>query len=162
LRRGGEAFQSAHRPQPSLQPAVIRLDPVVAVSLGDVPRCRQQFVQHAKVGRRLVGGDLERPRDLLQRPGEEPASRRRIPLLAGQHVDDLPELVDRPVQVAPPTADLEIRLIHPPPVADRVPAGTRGVSEQRGEPLHPPVHGDVVDLDAALGQQLLRIPVRQV
>jgi hypothetical protein len=102
-----------------------------------VLRRRQQFVQHAEVGCRLVGRDLDRPRDLPQRPREEPASRRRIPLLGGQHVDDLPELVDRPVQVTPPTADLDIRLIHPPPVAGRLPAGTSGVSEQRGEPAAP-------------------------
>jgi len=43
---------------------VIGLDPVVAVPLGDVPRRRQQFLQHAEVGRRLVGRDLDRPRDL--------------------------------------------------------------------------------------------------
>jgi hypothetical protein len=73
----------------------------------------------------------------------------------------LPELVDRPVQVAPPTADLDIRLINPPPVAGRVPAGTGGVGEQRGEPLHSQEHTDVVHLDAALGQQLLDIPVGQ-
>src|SRR6266487_1756586 len=37
---GGEAFQPAHRPQPNLEPAVIRFDPVVGVSLGDMPRRR--------------------------------------------------------------------------------------------------------------------------
>jgi hypothetical protein len=31
----------------------------------------------------------------------------------------------------------------------------------RSESLDPPVHGDVIDGDAALGQQLLNIPVRQ-
>jgi hypothetical protein len=49
------------------------------------------------VGRGLVGRDLDRPRSLLQRPGEEPARRRRVPLVGGQHVDDLAKLVDRPV-----------------------------------------------------------------
>jgi hypothetical protein len=34
-----------------------------------------------------------------------------------------------------------------------------GVGEQRGEPLHPPVDGDVVDVDAALGQQLLDVSI---
>ena len=37
----------------------------------------------------------------------------------------------------------------------RVPERAGGVGEQRGEPLHPPVHGYGVDGDAALGQQLL-------
>jgi hypothetical protein len=35
-----------------------------------------------------------------------------------------------------------------------MPAGSGGVGEQRGEPLHPAKHGDVIDLDAPLGQEL--------
>jgi len=38
-------------------------------------------------------------------------------------------------------------------------AGAGGVGQQRREPLHPPVHGDVVDLDTPLGQQLLDVAV---
>jgi hypothetical protein len=34
-----------------------------------------------------------------------------------------------------------------------------GVGEQRCEPLHLAVDGDVVDLDAALGQQLFEVAV---
>jgi len=48
-----------------------------------------------------------------------------------------------------------------PAVANSVSAGPGRVGQQRGEPLHPPVDGDVVDLDAALGEQLLVIAVRQ-
>jgi hypothetical protein len=40
-------------------------------------------------------------------------------------------------------------------------AGPRGVGQQGREPLDPPVDGDVVDLDAALGEQLLHVAVRQ-
>jgi hypothetical protein len=35
------------------------------------------------------------------------------------------------------------------------------VSEQRREPLQPPIHGDVIDLNAALGQQFLDVAVRR-
>jgi hypothetical protein len=42
-----------------------------------------------------------------------------------------------------------------------MPTGAGGVGEQRGESLHRPVDGDVVDRDAALGQQLLDIAIRQ-
>jgi hypothetical protein len=35
------------------------------------------------------------------------------------------------------------------------------VGQQRRKPLHPPVHGDVVDVDAAFGQEFLHIPVGQ-
>jgi hypothetical protein len=34
----------------------------------------------------------------------------QIPFLGGQHVDDLAELVDRPVQVCPPAGDLDSRV----------------------------------------------------
>jgi hypothetical protein len=37
-----------------------------------------------------------------------------------------------------------------------------GVGQQRSEPLHPPVDGDVVDLDAAFDQQFLDVPIGQV
>jgi hypothetical protein len=40
-------------------------------------------------------------------------------------------------------------------------AGSGGVGKQRREPLHPPVDGDMVDLDPALGEQFLDITVRQ-
>jgi hypothetical protein len=39
-----------------------------------------------------------------------------------------------------------------PAVADPVPAEPGRVGQQRCEPLHPSVHGDVVDVDAALGE----------
>src|SRR3954452_4274528 len=48
-----------------------------------------------------------------------------------------------------------------PAVADRVAARSRRVNEQRCEALHPPVHGDVVDLDPARGQELLDVAVRE-
>ena len=36
-----------------------------------------------------------------------------------------------------------------------------GLDELGREPLDPPVDGDVIDGDAALGQQFLDVPVRQ-
>jgi hypothetical protein len=38
-------------------------------------------------------------------------------------------------------------------------AGPGGLSEQRREPLDPPVDGDVVDLDAAFAEQFLGVAV---
>jgi len=40
-----------------------------------------------------------------------------------------------------------------------VAARSGGFDELRGEPLYPPVQRDVVDLDAALGEQLFQVPV---
>jgi len=42
-----------------------------------------------------------------------------------------------------------------------VPARPGGLGQQRREPLHPAVDGDVVDLHAALGEQLLHVAIRQ-
>jgi len=39
-----------------------------------------------------------------------------------------------------------------------VPDEAGRIGEQWREPLHPPVHGDVTDLDAAFGEQLLHVP----
>ena len=87
-----------------------------------------------------------------QSPDVEPAGSGGVPLFGQQDVDDLPVLVDRPVQVLPPAGHLDVGLVDEPPVSGGVPERSGGVGKQRGEPLHPPVHGHVVDLDAAFGQ----------
>ena len=85
---------------------MIGLDAVVAVLVGHM-RCRwDQFVQHPRVRTSLIGGDLHRCWAVGQRAGEEPAGGGGVPLLGQQHVDDLPVLVDRPVQVPPPAGTL--------------------------------------------------------
>lgn len=81
--------------------------------------------------------------------------------LGDQHVDDLPELVDGSVEVDPLAADLEVGLIHEPPIARGVPAGSCRVDQQRREPLHPPDDRDMIHLDTALNEQLLHVAVRQ-
>jgi hypothetical protein len=76
-----------------------------------------------------------------------------------EHVDDLAELVDRPIHVPPPAGDLHIGLVHLLTVTHGVAARPGGLGQQRCEPLHPPVDGDVVDLDPALGEELFDVPV---
>jgi hypothetical protein len=70
-----------------------------------------------------------------------------------------PYLVDRPIHVAPPAGDLHIGLVDMPAVSDGVSTGPGGVDEERRQPLHPPVHGDVIDLDPTLGQEIFDIAV---
>jgi hypothetical protein len=48
-----------------------------------------------------------------------------------------------------------------PAIADLVPAGPGGLSQQRREPHDPAVDSDVVDLDPALGEQFLDVAVGQ-
>ena len=65
------------------------------------------------------------------------------------------------IHVPPSTGDLHIGLVHLPTITRGVAAWPGGVGQQRREPLRPPVDGDVVDLDAALGEQFLEVAVGQ-
>ena len=121
----------------------------------------QQLSDHSRVGGRLIGADLAGTWAVLQGMGEEPASGRQVPLLGDQHVDDLPELVNRPVQIHPLPGHLDIGFVHEPPVTGGVPAGTCRVDQQRSEPLHPAVDAHVIDLHSALDQQLFNIAIRK-
>ena len=82
-------LEPTHRPQPRLQPAVVALDAVVGVLLGSMPRRREEFLQHGRVHRRLIGDNLDR-RDLGRADGllQEPTGSLGVPaggdeLLAG-------------------------------------------------------------------------------
>ena len=60
-----ELFQSPHWPQPGLQAPVIGFDGIIGVLLHDMARRGQQFIDHSRVGRRLIGADLARAWTLL-------------------------------------------------------------------------------------------------
>jgi hypothetical protein len=83
----------------------------------------------------------------VERAGEKPAGGREIPFLRDEDVDDLTELVSRPVQIDPSSGDFDVCLIHEPSITGRVPAGSCRVDQQRCEPLRPPVHAHMIDLD---------------
>jgi hypothetical protein len=70
-------------------------------------------------------------------------------------------LVDRPVHVAPDTADLHVGLVHEPAATHCMPAGSGRVDHERGEVLHPSVQAHVIHLDPALREQLLEVAVGQ-
>jgi hypothetical protein len=103
-------------------------------------------VQHDRVGARVVGDDLDRG-DLRRAEGplEEPAGSGRVAPWGDEHADDLAELVDRSVDVAPAAGDLHIGLVDLPAITDGMAAGPGSLGQQRREPLDPPVDGDVVD-----------------
>jgi hypothetical protein len=94
-----------------------------------------------------MGHDLDR-RCLrhVDSPFKEPAGCLDVPVWRREDVDDLAELVDRAVDMPPPSSDPHVGLVHLPAVANTMPARTGGVGQQRREPLHPPVDGDVVNL----------------
>jgi hypothetical protein len=98
----------------------------------------------------VVGDDLDRG-DLrrAERPLEEPAGSGRIAPWGDEHVDDLAELVDGSVDVAPPSGDLHVGFVDLPAIADAVAAGPGSLGQQGREALDPAVDRDVVYLDAA-------------
>ena len=156
-----ELFEPAHRSQSGLQPSVIGFDRVVCVLLGDMTGRRRQLIEHPRVGGRAISGDLDRGRPVVKGAGEESASGGQIPLLGDHDVNDLAELVDRSVQIDPPAADLDVRFVDKPTIAWGVPAGSGRINQQWGEPVHPAINRDVIDLDAPFGQQLFDVTVRE-
>src|SRR5262249_42255261 len=134
---------------------------VVRVLVEDVPGGRDDLVDHARVHRCPIRGDFDRRRAVRESAGEERPCGAGVAALADQYVDDLTVLIDRAVQVGPPARDLDVRFIDEPPITRHVACRTRGVDELLGEGLHPPIHRHVINVDAALGQQLLHVAVRQ-
>jgi hypothetical protein len=57
--------------------------------------------------------------------------------------------VDGSLDIAPDAIDLDLGLVDEPPVAQRMSSESGSVGQQRREPLHPPVHRDVIHLDPA-------------
>jgi hypothetical protein len=94
-------------------------------------------------------------------PLEEPTSGLGVPLPGYKHVDDLAELVDRAVDVAPLASHLHIGLVHLPAVPDGVAAWPSGIGKQRREAQHPPIDRHVVHINTPLGEEFLHIAVRQ-
>jgi len=141
---------------------VVGFDVVVGMPIGAMPCRRQQLLQDHRVGRRLIGHDLAgHGPGRADGPLKDPTGRPQITPWGDEHVDDLPELIDRTVDVAPPTGDLHIRLVDLPAITDGMAAWPGSLGQQGREALDPPVDGDVVDLHAAFGQQLLDVAVRQ-
>jgi hypothetical protein len=156
-----ELFKPAHRPQSGFQPSMISYDRVVSVLLGDMTGSGHQLIKHPRVGGRAISADLDRGRPVIKGAGEESASGGQIPLLGDHNVNDLAELVDRSVQIDAPAADLDVRFVDKPTITGGVPAGPGRIDQQRGEPVHPAINRDVVNSDAALGQQLFDVSVGQ-
>ena len=141
---------------------MIRFDRAVRVLLDYVQRRRDQFVKDPQINVRAVGRDLYRDRARTQQCSSKEAPRgRQVTPRRQQDVDDLAMLIDGPVEIGPPAGDLHIGLVGEPPVTGSMAAWPRSLDELRGEPLHPPVHADVVNGDTAFGQQFLDIPVGQ-
>jgi hypothetical protein len=126
-----------------------------------VPCVGQQLGDHVRQRGRAIGDDLVRLTVCEQRLREERPCRGDVTPLGDQDVDDLAVLVDCPVHVAPDAGDFDVGLVDEPSNPDRVPARSHCVDQQWREPLHPPEQGHVIDIDAALGEEIFEIAIRQ-
>jgi hypothetical protein len=142
---------------------MVALDSVVGGAVGAVPGRWLQIGQHRRVQRRLIGGDPG-GRDLggADGPLEEPVGGAGVPPCGDEDLDDLPELVDRAGGCS--ATDPRPSPTSRPPASGqpRRAALAGGLGQQRHEPLDPPVDREVVDLDAALGEEFLEVAGGQV
>ena len=130
--------------------------------LGAVLGRRQQVLLYDRVGCRSVGPDLHwHHLGGVAGPFEEPPGCLSVALRSDEYVDDLPELVDRAIDVPPPPSDLHLRLVHLPAVPEAMATWPGGVGRQRREALDPPGDGDVVDCHSALSQEFFDVAVGQ-
>jgi hypothetical protein len=139
---------------------MVGLDRVVRAPVGDVPCCRHQLLDQSRVDGRAVGYNLDRDWTEAQRAEESPCYC-RVAAVRDQHIDHLAVLIDGSVKVSPAASDLDVGLIHKPAITCCMPGRPSRVNELRCKCLHPPVHRDVVNLDAPLGQQFFNITVGQ-
>src|SRR5450759_1461253 len=111
---GPVPFEAPHRTKPGLEAPVVSLDPVVGI-LGGVVQCgRQEVRDHADQGVGPVSGDLSRLTVRADRIGEECCRSSQITLPGYEHIDDLPVLVNGPIDVPPGPGDLHVGLIDKP------------------------------------------------
>ena len=108
-----------------------------------------------------VSGDLGRLAVRADCIGEEPRGGLQVTPLGHEHVDDLPVLVNGPVDVPPDPGDLHVGLIDEPVPADAVAARHCRLHQDRREPLDPPEQSHMIHLDASLSEQFLKVPVGQ-
>ena len=93
--------------------------------------------------------------------GQKALSRCCIAFSREKEVDRRTAGVYRPVQVRPFAFHPHVRFVHPPTVVGRFEPRAQASFHFRGIALDPSPDGDVVGVQAPLGQQLLDVTVRQ-
>ncbi len=160
-----KGLEAEHRPGDGFDGAVVLLDEVVqvlrlahldlqaAVGLEALDRCR---VRAALVYRDLLGHAVQIHGALKEGPG-----RGVVSLGAQQEVNGVAVVVDRPVQVLPLAADLDIGFVHSPALTDRALAPTDHDRQHRQHLDRPAMQRGVIDEDPTVGHHLLNVPKAQ-
>ena len=128
---------SAHWFSSRFESAVVALHAVVRVLLGVVKRLGNQLIDDSKQWCIQIFGDLTRSPMGDQCAFEKPCGRRDVSPIRHVHVDDLAVLINRAVDLAPHTSDLDIGLVNEPPIAHTVTTWPRRVNKGRRETLNP-------------------------
>jgi hypothetical protein len=160
-RRGPVGSYTAHWPESCLESSVIALDPVVPILSGVMEPFWEQVIDNAQQRCGQVSGDLPWPVAPRQHCLEEPGRSRYVAPLRHQHVDDLAMLVDRSIHVPSHSGNLHVGFIDEPAITNTVPTRPCGVDHGRGEALHSPVDGDVINVDAAFGEEFFDVSVQE-
>ena len=163
---GLEAANPRHGP---LDPEVVTLDPLLQV-LGHVVdrHTRQEPVFPGRrdggwVGPRTIGADPVggEQRLLLQHLAEEALGGIEVALRREQEVDRRAVLVDGPVQIPPLAPDLDVCLVDPDRAAMGFAEGPQPPLDQGRVGQNPAVQGGVIDLQAALQEQLFDVTIAE-
>ena len=160
---GVVALEAAHTSDPALDAAMVLLEAIVQVGAGAVPdRLAQHAADRPRVGAMPVRRHPVRS-EALGRPGraEERLGRLHVAVLAEHRVDQVAAAVDRPIQVGPAAADLQIRLIDVPSGAGAAPPAMPAFAQlvaHDGQQLRLPIpDGLVADLDPAQRHDLAQV-----
>ena len=97
---------------------MVSLDRSIRVLLEVVGARGDHLVQYPRGDRGAVGRDFGWDWARPQRPGKEVPGGRQIARRRRQDVEDVAMLIDGPVEIGPPTGDLQIRLVGEPPVTE--------------------------------------------
>jgi len=111
--RGSVAFEAFHRAKSCLEATMISFDSIVGVLRGVVECSRQEIRDHADqgvgpvggLGWQTMGGDCRT---------EELRGSLEVSPFGHENVDDLPVLVNGPIDVSPGPGDIQIGLVDKP------------------------------------------------
>jgi len=104
-------------------------------------------------------GRRGRPPVSCQHIGEELVGGADVASFRDVHIYYMAVLIDCSVHVASDTVDFDVRFVYEPSVTHGVTTRPGRVDEHRCEALYPPVDSDVVNFDAALGEEFFDIAI---
>ena len=114
------------------------------------------------IGLATVDDDPLGPAVALERLAQEPFGRTEVALLAESELDCVAITVDGPIKARSTPADFDICLVDVPLAGDGSLAPVEPL-QQFGRVAHnPAMHGRVIDGDASLGHDLLKIAQAQI